>query len=432
MRALAGTCLAAALAGGLIIMSAGIVAASALVTVLSPGQPTGLTATVGGSRVILSWTAPASTAGADPATSYNVYDGTTADFRNGTAVATSATTSATVTGLAGGTTYYFRVTGVNAGGQGPASQEASAGPASAPGPPTGLTVTPGSSRVSLSWAAPASDGGSPVTGYKIYDGTTADFRDGASAATSTTTSATVTGLAGGTTYYFRVTAVNAVSEGPASAEASATVTMPPAEPGPPTGLTAASGGGRVRLSWTAPASNGGSPVTGYIIYQGTSPGGESAALVNGSMVKATGYTVTGLANGTTYYFRVAAVNAVGQGRESGETSATPVSPVSPAPGTTSASATSASRAPGTTSASGAPGAPAGLTATAGDSPASAKPIGEERVSPTAPTASKQLITLLASVSVAASAGAFALAAYGRRQRSRQPRRKAGPPPAARC
>src|SRR5260370_21437316 len=177
-RALAGTCLALILAGGLTMMSGGVAVAAAALDVLAPGPPTGLTAVAGDSKVTLSWATPESTADADPATSYNVYEGTTAGFQDGAVAATSAGTTATVTGLANGTTYYFTVTGVNAGGQGPASSEASATPVSPPGHPPPLTATPANSRVRLSWAAPASDGGSPVTSYHVYDGTTAGFRDG--------------------------------------------------------------------------------------------------------------------------------------------------------------------------------------------------------------------------------------------------------------
>ena len=77
------------------------------------------------------------------------------------------------------------------------------------------------------------------------------------------------------------------------------------------------------LSWTAPTSDRGAGISGYLVYQGTSPGGEAGTPVNGSPVSATSYTVTGLANGTTYYFKVAAVNdAKQQGNDSGEASAT--------------------------------------------------------------------------------------------------------------
>ena len=128
--------------------------------------------------------------------------------------------------------------------------------------------------MTLSWAAPASDGGSAVTGYNVYQGTSPGGETGpVTGSQVTATGYKVTGLINGTTYYFRVTAVNRVGEGPASAEVKA---VPVTVPGAPTGLTATPGDGQVTLSWAAPASDGGSPVTGYNVYQGTSPGARPA------------------------------------------------------------------------------------------------------------------------------------------------------------
>src|ERR1700722_3707080 len=79
-------------------------------------------------------------------------------------------------------------------------------------------------------------------------------------------------------------------------------------PGPPTGLAATPGNAQVSLSWIPPASDGGAAIIGYDVYLGTSSRGESAAPVNSALITATGYTVTGLTNGTTYYFTVDAVN----------------------------------------------------------------------------------------------------------------------------
>ncbi len=70
-------------------------------------------------------------------------------------------------------------------------------------------------------------------------------------------------------------------------------------------------------------------MTGYNIYQGTTAGGESSTPVNSSPVTGTSYTVTGLADGTTYYYEVTAVNAEGEGPASNEASATPVAPAKP-------------------------------------------------------------------------------------------------------
>ena len=101
-----------------------------------------------------------------------------------------------------------------------------------PGAPAGLTATAGNAQVTLSWTAPASDGGSPVISYKVYIATAPGVQGSRVIGSSKSNGATVTGLPNGTVYYFMVTAVNAArNESPFSTEVSA-------EPaGPATGVT---------------------------------------------------------------------------------------------------------------------------------------------------------------------------------------------------
>ena len=91
--------------------------------------------------------------------------------------------------------------------------------ATVPGPPTNVTAVPGEGTVSLTWTAPASDGGQAVTGYVVtpYVGAAAQP---AQTFASPATTQTVTGL-GESTYTFKVAAVNSVGTGPQSAASSA-------------------------------------------------------------------------------------------------------------------------------------------------------------------------------------------------------------------
>jgi Fibronectin type III domain len=189
-------------------------------------------------------------------------------------------------------------------------------PPTSPGAPTNLQATAGDQSVSLSWTAPS---GSVVTSYNVYRGLTSNtetlYKSGI-----TGTSYTDTGLSNGTAYFYKVTAANSVGEGGLSNEASATPAL--TAPGAPTGLQATGGNNSVSLSWTGPS---GSTVTGYDIYRGTSPGLESPTPI-ATGVPTTSYADNSAVNGTTYYYRVIAVNGAGPGPQSNEASATPQAP----------------------------------------------------------------------------------------------------------
>ncbi|MGZ4442053.1 MAG: fibronectin type III domain-containing protein [Nocardioidaceae bacterium] len=289
-----------------------------------PSAPLGVAAAPGSQSMTVTWSAPSSDGGS-PVTGYNVYRGTTAGGEAPTPVASNVTgTRFTDSGLTNGTTYYYKVAAVNAVGVGAQSAEASAAPrASAPSAPRTLVASGGNGSVALSWATPTSDGGAGITGYNVYRGTTAGGEATTPVATNvSTTSYTDTGTTNGTTYYYKVAAVNSAGTSPQSNEASATPQQAATAPTAPQGLTAAASNGAVQLSWTAPTSNGGAAITGYNVYRGTTAGGEATTPV-ASNVTTTSYTDTSTTNGTTYFYKVAAVNAVGTSPPSGEVSATP-------------------------------------------------------------------------------------------------------------
>ena len=202
--------------------------------------------------------------------------------------------------------------------------------AAAPPAPTGLAATAASSsEIDLSWDAPTTPSGSALAGYDVYQGTS----PGGESATPVNNSAlipgtsyAVTDLNSGTAYYFDVIAIYQGFEGggipsAASAEASAT-TSPGAAPAPADLTATAASSSEVNLTWGAPVAPFALPLVGYDVYQGTGSGGESATPVNSAPVTANSYGVTGLSNGTTYYFEVTAVYRSGQSPASPEASAT--------------------------------------------------------------------------------------------------------------
>src|SRR5438132_868323 len=116
------------------------------------------------------------------------------------------------------------------------------------------------------------------------------------------------------------------------------LSAPPTPPSAPQNLAATGGNAQVPLTWQAPASNGGSTITNYRIYRGTSSNGETLLATIGNVLT---YTDTAVTNGVTYYYQVSAVNGAGEGPRSNEASATP-SPPPPPPPDFSISATPAS------------------------------------------------------------------------------------------
>ncbi|MGO8670646.1 MAG: choice-of-anchor tandem repeat GloVer-containing protein [Capsulimonadaceae bacterium] len=284
-------------------------AGSVFELVIPPVAPTGLTATPGNAQVTLAWNASTS------ATSYNVFRATASGAEGTTAIGTSTITSYTDSGLTNGVTYYYTVAAVNTAGSSPQSSEASATPAvPIPPAPTGLTATAGDTQVSLSWA-----GSTGATSYNVYRATMSGAEGTNAIGSTAVTTYSDTGLTDGVTYFYTVAAVNIAGVSPQSNEASATP-VPPA----PTGLTATDGDTQVSLDW-----NSVSTATSYNVYRATTSGAEGSTPIGTSAT--TSYTDTGLTDGVTYYYTVAAANGTSTSAQSTEVSATPEPPAPPAP-----------------------------------------------------------------------------------------------------
>jgi hypothetical protein len=184
------------------------------------------------------------------------------------------------------------------------------------------------SGVTVSWNPP--EAAATVTGYTV----TVAPLDGPAQPpvitySSTANSAVVTNLTNGRTYTFRVAAANVLGTGPSS---------PPSDPvapataldAPTIGTATDDGNGGAIVTWTAPAADGGFPVTGYVVtsYIGYLATGS----VTFSSTTTTG-AIGDLRDGQTYRFRVRALNALGSSAPSKVTNPITAEHVAPHPPT---------------------------------------------------------------------------------------------------
>ncbi|MGD8373426.1 MAG: fibronectin type III domain-containing protein [Candidatus Woesebacteria bacterium] len=273
----------------------------------TPGTPTDLTVTAGTSETAeLSWTAPSD--GGSSITDYSIqYQVEGAGSWTSWSHTASAATSASVTGLTNGTTYLFRVAAVNGMGMGSYATSSGTLIATTPSDPLDFAVSTSDQTASLSWTTPTDDGGQSITDYFIqYQLQGAGSWTTWSHSASVSTSSSITSLTNGEYYGFRVAAINSMG---ASSYATLSSILVATTPSAPQSLTIISGSD-VDLSWSAPADNGGSAVTGYDFYyriHGASSWTEVADLTSAS------YTLSGLTSGTYYDYKVAAKNVKGEG-----------------------------------------------------------------------------------------------------------------------
>jgi uncharacterized protein (DUF1800 family)/fibronectin type 3 domain-containing protein len=282
---------------------------SLAVSAMPLAPPTEVTAASGDTRVTLNWTPPAG------ASSFIVYR------KFGSETAFTVLASGVVAppfvdpGLTNGTRYYYQLRAVAGATQSDLSAKVSAVPL--PPPPAAapaVAAAPGNARVTLTWT-PLPD----ATSYKIYRSTVNGVFDGMAIASTSSTTFKNTGLVNGTTYYYTVAGKNLGGEGPRAAAVSATPVAPPLAP---QNLAAAAGDKVVTLSWTP--SDG---ADGYRVYRGTFTNKQASVPV--AVVTGSPFVDLAVANGPTYYYKVASFNAGGDSPRSAEVSASPEAPAPP-------------------------------------------------------------------------------------------------------
>ncbi|MFM7138181.1 MAG: fibronectin type III domain-containing protein, partial [Planctomycetota bacterium] len=295
---------------------------------LDPGAVTDVVAAPAYQAVALTWLPPANTA--VPVTGYVVRRSDDSGNSWSTPLATGSTaTQFTYPGLTQPVPLVFQVAAVNANGQGPwSTASAPVTPDTVPAAPSRLRALAGDRTVLLSWNPPADLAGGTLSGYRIeYQvGSGTDWIVHTASTGTTATQLTIVNLVNGTSYRFRVAAITQLGVGVPS-QATADV-IPFTVPGAALGLVAAAGNGTASLAWQPPAVDGGRRIVGYRIEASGQSGWYE--LVANTGTTATGYAATGLVNGTTYLFRVAAINAAGVGVTSlGSNAVVPAGPAAP-------------------------------------------------------------------------------------------------------
>jgi phospholipase C len=177
----------------------------------------------------------------------------------------------------------------------------------APFGPLSTTAKPGNGQATVRWRAPLSDGGSPITGYRVtpyLNGTAQAART----YNNTATTQTVGTLTNGKSYTFTIAAINAKGVGLSSSATDPIIVGAPTASGSPAAVPADRA---ANLTWTTPNDNG----TAISYYQVT-PYLNGVAQPRRFFAPATAQTITGLTNARTYTFTVAAGNSWGLGPDS--------------------------------------------------------------------------------------------------------------------
>lgn len=289
------------------------------VPAVAPSAPVAVTALPGNAEANVYFVPPTSDGGT-PITTYNVTATDITNSGNGGQTASGGSSPISVTGLTNGDSYVFTVTATNAVGTGEGLTSGAVVPATVPGAPTSIQASGRVGAAVVSFSAPSSDGGNPITSYTVTATDKTNAANGGQTASAPNSPITVSGLSTSDSYTFTVAATNAIGTGSASSPSNAVT--PATSPSAPTAVKAyivARGYKSAYVSFSPPASNGGNTVTSYTVtatdITKPSRGGERASGTSSPVL------IGGLTAGDKYSFSVTATNAIGTGPSSANSAA---------------------------------------------------------------------------------------------------------------
>ncbi len=175
----------------------------------------------------------------------------------------------------------------------------------------------------LSWTAPADDGGAPVIGYDVFRRVGSGPESLLDSTAATETIYLDGGVTNGVSYTYRVGARNTAGLGALSNPVTVVPAGTASAPSEPLGLSASKVKGNtsaIDLTWSAPASDGGSPISAYFVYRRGPTDADYVFLATSADGSTTSYRDTTTASRTTYGYHVTAWNAYGPSQPSSEVS----------------------------------------------------------------------------------------------------------------
>ena len=280
----------------------------------APGIPSNFSLTSGNAFVSLSWNVPSDTGGLKDL-DYPVYRGTSASDL--ALITISPGLGFNDTTVLNGVTYSYAVSSRNIKGEGKRSNLLTATPIGngrLPVAPSNLSAVKQEGFIQLNWEAPSDTGGLQISGYNVYRKN--DDQEPGLIGHAQNAGYIDSDFQDGINYYYSITALNDLGEGPNSTTVNITIYDVPSMV---QDLKAVTGNKYVNLGWHAPASNGGINMIGYNIYRGTQI--QAIPFVKSS--SGPGFNDTGLSNGIKYYYRICAKNDLGEGPLSEIINATP-------------------------------------------------------------------------------------------------------------